>query len=380
MGADDRLSVARILHVAAVEFTATKLLAPQMAELRRIGFDVRLACKPDASGFAPALDEFAPSTVEFSRSGSPIDMMRGTTQLLRLIRRSSPDIVHLHSPATALPARVGLAIRRQGVKVVYTVHGFAQSWDDMTGRDRALDTAEKLLSRVTDTLLFQSREDLEAAQLRRYHGRLRFLGNGIEDLWFTPIVERPLRVHGEPLRVAYVGRIVREKGVLELLEAVAELEGIELTMIGSALDSDRDDVTNAAQALAKRAGGRVTFAGMLSRDAVVEALRANHCFVLPSWREGVPRSMIEAMSSGLPIIGTDIRGSRELVRPGREGWIVPARSVPALIGALTEAMSMEPSVLRGIGRAARERASTEFRESKVLERLVAAYGELGFHP
>ena len=374
---NDRNIVTRILHVATVEFTATKLLAPQMGELKRLGFDVQIACCPDGDVFSPALEPFDPARVVFSRSGSPVDMVRGTAQLLRLVAKTRPAVVHLHSPATAFPARVGLALRRHGAKVVYTVHGFAQSWDEMSPRDRLLDAAEKTLSHVTDLLLFQSGEDLEAARRRKYRGSLRYLGNGIEEDWFMPSTARSLRDPNAPLKVACTGRLVQEKGVLELLEAAATVENVEISMIGAALASDRDSVADHAASLAERCNGRVKFLGMLPRDQVRETLRAQDCFVLPSWREGVPRSMIEAMALGLAIIGTDIRGSRELVRPGVEGWIVPARSANALTGALREAAALDPAKLREFGDAARLRASTEFRESTVVDRLVAAYAELG---
>ena len=375
-----RIVVTRILHVATVEFTATKLLAPQMGELQRLGFDVQLACCPDGDTFSPALKPFEPERVVFSRSGSPIEMVRGTAQLLRLVAKTRPAVVHLHSPATAFPARVGLALRRYGAKVVYTVHGFAQSWDEMGPKDRVLDAAEKALSHVTDLLLFQSGEDLEAARHRKYRGNLRYLGNGIENDWFEPSAPRPLRDLTAPLKIACTGRLVQEKGVLELLEAAANVENVEISMIGAALASDRDSVADQAVALAERCNGRVKFLGMLPREQVRETLRAQDCFVLPSWREGVPRSMIEAMALGLAIIGTDIRGSRELVRPGVEGWIVPARSATALTGALREAVALDPAKLRGYGVAARHRASAEYRESTVVDRLVAAYAELGVRP
>ena len=100
--------MARVLHVTTVEFTATRLLLPQLRNLQERGFDVHLACRPDATTFAPELEPFCPTAVHFSRSGSATAMAKGTLDLLRLIRTLRPDVVHLHSPATALPARVGL--------------------------------------------------------------------------------------------------------------------------------------------------------------------------------------------------------------------------------------------------------------------------------
>ena len=87
--------------------------------------------------------------------------------------------------------------------------------------------------------------------------------------------------------------------------------------------------------------------------------------------------MIEAMAAGLAIIGTDIRGSRELVTDGSEGWVVAPRSADALAGALRAAVSTPDAALRAMGARARATAFASHRETTIVDRLVAAYAELG---
>ena len=148
-----------ILHVAAVEFTASRLLRPQLNFLQQQGYGVRLACAPAGDEFGSDLQAFDPIPIAFPRSLDPFAMAKASHRLLRVIRRLEPELVHFHSPAASLPGRLGLAPLRRRPKVIYTVHGFLQTWDSMTKRDRILHYAERMSSRWTDALLFVSHED-----------------------------------------------------------------------------------------------------------------------------------------------------------------------------------------------------------------------------
>jgi glycosyltransferase involved in cell wall biosynthesis len=366
----------RVLHVAAVEFTATRLLAPQLRYLRERGFDIRLACAPDGPQFTDALNEFDPSPVRFPRGGDPRATLVAVRDLRRLVHQQRPAAVHFHSPAAAFPGRVSLATRPNGVRIIYTAHGFLHQWEDLTPRDRIVERLEWLLSMRTDLLLFQSREDFDQAKARRYAGRLRYLGNGIQDEWFNGPRELG---RGAPRHIVYVGRLSRQKGVLELLAALRAVPGLRATLIGEALPTDRDDISAEARRFVRhhRMHNRVDFAGMLPQPRVRDLLADADGFVLPSWREGLPRSIIEAMAAALPVVTTDIRGCRELVTPNENGWLVRPRDTAGLEAALTDFAGMPADRLTIMGRRSFERAAAEYREARVFERLVDAYEELG---
>jgi glycosyltransferase involved in cell wall biosynthesis len=87
--------------------------------------------------------------------------------------------------------------------------------------------------------------------------------------------------------------------------------------------------------------------------------------------------MIEAMAAGRPVIGTDIRGCRELINKGQNGWLVPPRNIDALAAAITAAASLTVPQLVALGEAGKRKASTEFRESQVLDRLIRVYEACG---
>jgi len=109
------------------------------------------------------------------------------------------------------------------------------------------------------------------------------------------------------------------------------------------------------------------------RDDVPALLSAADVFVLPSYREGMPRSIIEAMASGLPVVATDIRGCREEVADGETGFLVPVRDARALAAALNRLVD-DPDLRDSMGRAGTRRAQALFDEAQVLNRQMTVLG------
>lgn len=368
-----------VLHVAAVEYTAQVLLLPQLRHLAQQGYDVRLACAPDGSQFRPQFTDFRPVPLAFPRSPRPGAISRALVSFVRAVGDMEPDVVHMHTPAVALPTRMlPRWLFPRCTRLVYTVHGFAHVWDSGRPRDRLLERLERALAPRTDALLFQSQEDLTRTRELGYRSRLVYLGNGVEDEWFeVPLPDTP----GRPLRALFVGRLIREKGLLDLFDALAGVPGMHLTVCGAQLPTDRDGVEPQLRRRAASAplAGRVRFTGFLGREQMRQQIADTDVLVLPSYREGVPRSLIEGMAAGRPAVATDVRGCRELVTEGETGWLAPAGNVPALAAALTRAAGASPEQYRRRSEAARALADARYRESAVFERLVALYQELGVH-
>jgi glycosyltransferase involved in cell wall biosynthesis len=150
---------------------------------------------------------------------------------------------------------------------------------------------------------------------------------------------------------------------------------------GAELHTDRDGVESELRERAAIAplAGRVSFTGFVGPEHVRQHVADADILVLPSYREGVPRSLIEGMAAGRPAVATDVRGCRELVTEGETGWLAPAGDAPALAAALTRAATASPEQYRRHSESARALADARYRESAVFERLVATYEELGVH-
>ncbi len=370
-----------VLHIAAVEYSVRTLLLPQLAALARAGCTVRVACAPEGPTFHADLAPYRPVALTFSRSPRPVPIARALVRLAALVRRERPAAVHLHSPAAAFPVRLlPRHLLPPGTKVLYTVHGFSHQWDKpMSARDRRLERLERMLAGRTDAILFQSAEDFAEASARGYRSRLRLIGNGVEDHWFSVPPPRPVR---DPLRLLFVGRVVREKGVLELLEALALVPGVELGVAGTEIASERTGVLAEARHDVARLGldDRVRFLGHVETARMPVVVADHHALVLPSHREGMPRSLIEGLAAGRPCIATDIRGCRELVDDGVNGYLVPRFDPKALAAAIRRLAELSDVEFVCFSAAARVGAESRNRESSVFDRVVAAYREVGILP
>jgi ribosomal protein S18 acetylase RimI-like enzyme len=183
-----------------------------------------------------------------------------------------------------------------------------------------------------------------------------------------------LGIPAEALVVGTVGRLVAEKGYLDLFAAArrvrADEPGVRLLVVGGA-DPEKSD--RVPEAVIERERDVVTFAGW--REEVPDLLSLMDVFVLASHREGLPRSAIEAAAMGKPLVLTDIRGCREVVRQGVEGMLVPPGDPGRLAGAIL-ALVRDPALREKMGAAARARAVEVFDERAVTDRLVAAYERL----
>jgi glycosyltransferase involved in cell wall biosynthesis len=369
-----------ILHLAAVEFTVTNLLSPQLRALKDAGFDVRVGYSPGPSGFDPGLASFRPLNVDFPRRIDPASTVRASRRLIAVLRKMRPAAIHLHTPAVALPLRcIPRSVFPPGMKVFYTVHGFAHLWDTGKIKDAALERVERILAHRTDMMLFQSSEDLENSQSRQYRAKLRYLGNGVGEEWFAlPPAQRP---HNR-LRVLFVGRLIKEKGIIDLLKAVIHVPAIELTVVGEQLSSDRGGVFEEVRHLVEHETlvGRVHLAGRLTQSQLRQQMLATDLVVLPSYREGVPRALIEGLAAGRPLVATATRGCRELIADGINGFLVPTGQPERLAAALRSMANMASGQFEAMGTASKERALTSHREQVVFDRLMSAYAEEGIDP
>lgn len=358
-----------VIHLAAVAFTAEKLLLPQLHFLAESGYNVRVACAPDDDGYPSSLEPFKPLDIRFPRSLRPLKILRATGNLVIQLRATRPDILHLHTPAAAIPVRLlPRFVFPSGMKIVYTVHGYAHTWSG-SRRDVALQLLERLLTPRADVVLFQSKEDLSKAQAHGFRGNLVYLGNGVEDQWFE--ISPPVR--SGPLKLLYAGRLVAEKGIPELLEAVEGCEGVELAIAGAALDSDRDGVQELVEAFAGSHAGSVRYDGMLTRDELMSQMEAADAVVLPSHREGVPRFLIEGLAAARPGIATQIRGCRELIEVGINGFLVEVGSSSEIRGAIERLRDLPTEVFKELAASARRSTQSRNRETAVFERLNLAY-------
>jgi glycosyltransferase involved in cell wall biosynthesis len=379
-----------ILQVCAVDFTARHFLLPLMRAQRAAGFDVHLACAPGDYVSGLAAEGFPVYPLPFERSFNLLAHARAYARLTRLLASRKFTVVHAHTPIAAIIARP--AARRSGVPLVlYTAHGFYFHEAMRPAVKRFHIWLERTAQRYADYLFTQSSEDLETAIREGIAPReeAMAIGNGVDlerfgaDRFAPEILAKLRRELGledadGPI-VIMIGRLVREKGYFEFLRAFAQVSkaypAARAILVGEALASDHDDSARAIrqEAAALGQGRSVIFTGL--REDVPKILALGDIFCLPSWREGMPRSILEAMASGLPVVATDIRGSREEILDGKTGIMVPVRDSRTLAQALTS-LAGDAALRRRMGEAGGRRAADYFNEARVIEKQMSCMRRL----
>jgi glycosyltransferase involved in cell wall biosynthesis len=373
----------KIGQLCAVDFTLYHFLLPLMRGLRDAGHQV-VGIASDGPLLAKVRQAgFRVETVPLARSYNPLRHARAFVELVKLLRRERFDVLHVHTPVAALVGRLAAAVGRVP-RVVYTAHGFYFHEHMAAWKYPLFVALEWLGGRFTDVLFTQSEED--AATARRL-GLCRTrvieaIGNGSDPALFHPVqTDDPERRHlrqslgagdGDVVIVA-VGRLVAEKGYPELLAAMRSVPAT-LWVVGERLASDHADPIQASVSAVEHdaaLAARVRFLGY--RGDVSALLRAADIFVLASHREGMPRSIIEAMLSGLPVVTTNIRGAREEVVGGETGFLVPVRD-PAALAAALQKLATDPVLRQRQGAAGRARAVALYDEAKVVERQLRRLG------
>jgi glycosyltransferase involved in cell wall biosynthesis/ribosomal protein S18 acetylase RimI-like enzyme len=383
------MSTLRVAHLTTTDLTLRYLLLGQLRRLAAEGHEVTgiSAPGPHAAALEAAGIRFLPWR-NATRAWDPVADGRALAELVALLRRERFDLVHTHNPKPGVLGRV--AARLAGVPlVVNTVHGLYATPEDRLGKRAAVLGLEWLAGRCSDLELYQSEEDLRWARrlgLAR-KGRSHLLGNGTDLGRFDPaqvpperavVLRRELGLPADALVVGAVGRLVAEKGYRELFAAARAVRQadprVRFLAVG-APDLEKPDAIG--QAELDRAAADVLVTGW--RDDVRDLLAVMDVFVLASWREGMPRSAIEAAGMGRPMVLTDIRGCREVARHDREALLVPPRDPDALAGAISR-LAADPALRDRLGAAARTRALERFSEEMVAERVVQHYRRLAGVP
>jgi glycosyltransferase involved in cell wall biosynthesis len=321
--------------------------------------------------------------IPFAREVAPWTDARCLRALAATLRRGRYDIAHSHNPKGTLLGPV--AARLAGVPVVaHTVHGFLFN-ESTTGVRRLLALgAERWCAMWCHQLLFQSAEDHAFALAHGFKRRdqLHLVGNGIDERRFDParypgareVTRQALGFGDDDLVVGMVGRFVREKGFAELAAMAGRVAGREprlrLLVVGIAEPEQSDAVDPKALLAAAGAADRAVV--LEQRHDMPELYLAMDLAVLPSYREGIPRALLEAAAMGVPIAATAIRGCREVIVDGETGVLFGLRDTDSFVDAVT-GLLLDPGRRRRLGAAARHHILANYTEGQTAARLVSCY-------
>ena len=346
--------------------------------LQAAGHEVLAIAPPDA--YSGRLEtelgcRYVPIRME-NKGTNPVKDAALTGRFYRLYRRERPDVV-LHY--TIKPNIYGgIAARLAGIPSVNNVSGLGTVFLVRNLVSRVALGLYRFAFRFPARVFFQNADD-----------RQLFLDNGLVAERITDLVPgsgidtrkfRPAAAFGrrQPFVFLMIARVLYEKGVAEYFEAArlvrAAVPGTRVQLLGGVDESGGVGVKRAVLD-EWLAAGHVEYLG--TSDDVAAHLAQADCVVLPSYREGTPKTLLEAAAMGKPLVTTDVPGCRETVQNGVNGLLCEVRNAPDLAAKMRQILALPDEALQVMGRASRRLAEEKFDERLVLEKYLRVVEEVG---
>jgi glycosyltransferase involved in cell wall biosynthesis len=284
----------------------------------------------------------------------------------RVTRRENCQHIHAHFGTNA--ATVSLLAEALGAPgYSFTTHG-PEEFD----APHALSLGQKVdRARFAVAISSFGRSQLSRWASFGSWARIKVVHCGIEPARFA----EPRAVPEGPLRLVAIGRFVEQKGLMVLIHALADavrdVPDIHVSLVGDGEMRADLEAAIAAHGLSEN----VTLTGWLSEAGVRDELANAHALVIPSFAEGLPMVVMEAMASGRPVLATYVAGTPELVVPEETGWMVPAGDVQALADLMVRVAAVPQARLTQMGQQARERVLERHDIDQEAEKLAGHFAE-----
>ena len=323
--------------------------------------------------------------IDFTRTLSPFKDLKALWQLIRLIKKEKPDIVHTHTPKAGLLGM--MAAKFTGVKLrMHTVAGMPLM--------EASGSTKKIL-RITEKVTYfcahkvypnsYKLQDYMKEEFPAYENKFKIIGegssNGIDTVYFSrknidDHVIASLRTdHNipiEPIVFVFVGRIVEDKGIHELVEAFLEIKEEAYLLIVGAFEDEREPVkAEIKQAISTHP--RIIHVGF--QKDIRPFLAAADIFVFPSYREGFPNVVLQAAAMELPCIVSNINGSNEIITHNENGLIVPVKNTQKLKFAMEDLLA-DSEKRKALVLKSRASILEKYDQKKVWKAILEEYNSL----
>lgn len=336
----------KVLFVATVVKThIMEFHIPYLKMFKEMGWETAVAARNDYENPADCVIPYCDSyyNVPFERNPLKPGNLKAYKELKHIIDEGEYDIIHCHTPVGAMLTRLAAKqARKRGTKVFYTAHGFhfykgapAINWI-------LYYPVEKWLSRYTDVLITINKEDFERAKTFKA-GKVCYVpGVGIDLKKFqtNPMIRNEKRrwlcheydIPSSATVLLSVGEVNKNKNHRVVIEALGQLNRKDIYYVICGRGPLLDEYKELSRQY--KIEEQVILTGY--RTDVADFYKAADVFVFPSFREGLPVAVMEAMASGLPVITTRIRGSSDLVTEGENGLLVQPKDVAGFCNAINQ--------------------------------------------
>ena len=347
------------------------------------------------SYYNSSLDKFKESGFDVIRSNylsrvfNFLDDLKFVVESYKVFKKEKPTIVNTYGPKPGLYAR--FSARLAGVPIViHTFWGFLFPDDFPWYKKLPFILLEKMGAYFCDYILSVNRDDLKVMQ--KYHFKnkndLNYLGNGTDiHQIFNPknydkekILSEKVKLGLKPqsLVIGQIGRLTESKGYNEYFAAAEKIKSrypdIEFIVVGP-IDNTKGLGIDEKAIKKLEDDGIIKYLGIKHHEEMPLIYALTDIVVLMSHREGFPRCLVEAAAMGKPIVTTDIRGCREAVEPGRNGFLVPIRDYQALTDELDKLINDSDLITR-LGKNSRLKAERDFDEENLVNTILSTYRRL----
>lgn len=372
----------KVLFVTTVSGTLRAFLLPFAEHFRSQGWVV--------DGMAQGITDCSICRNSFDRvwevnwSRNPLEFnnfIETPKRVKEIVLKEQYDIVHVHTPVAAFITRLALKkARKKGrPKIVYTAHGFHFYKGAPAYKNAVFLFLEKIAGRWTDYLIVINKEDKSAAVKHKLvsDDHLVYMpGIGVDTSFYAPKkvpdedienLRNALKLKPEDKVFLMVGEFISRKRHRDLLEAFSYIRDPHIHLVFAGVGPLMEEMKNLANK--KGIGSNVHFLGY--RNDIPILMRTSLATILPSEQEGLPRCAMESLSLGVPVIATDIRGTRELVETGG-GKLFKVGDIEGLRDAMQYIID-NPEAAQEMGRVGRKQVLEKYELSKIIEMHEALY-------
>ncbi len=378
----------KLVRITTVPVSMMVLLKGQLKFMKQNGFDVTMISNEGPEVEQLKAQENCPHiAITLTRKITPFIDLISLIKLTLLLRKIKPDIVHTHTPKAGL---IGMwAAKLAGITIrLHTIAGLP--WVESKGMIRRLLIAVEKLTAFAATNVFPNsfvqRDFLLQNKIAK--NKMKVIGNGssngIDTDYFSTnldienqakAIRKRERIDEEAFVWIFVGRIVRDKGITELVDAFLEIQQQfpedRLLLLGE--QEPHLDPLDEKYVQLLTTHHAIISCGF--QKDIRPYLAASQVLVFPSYREGFPNVPMQAGAMGCALILSDINGCNEIVNHGKDGWLVSVKNVSALTAAMMEARN-NPIKTRQFAETIKEKIVTGYAQSYLWNCMLQEYQQL----
>lgn len=301
----------------------------------------------------------------------PIKDLFGLIELFKFLKANKYDVVHTHTTKAGLIGRIAARMSSTNV-IIHTVHGFAFSENSSKCKIYFYSLIERVASFFCDRIVTVSNYHRQwAINLKiAKESKLQAIPNGIQGISLSEKISRK----SNNFNILFVGRLVIEKGILDLVSATSMLKKsgiaeVNLLLVGAG----EDELTIQEHIKSLGVENNVEFLGF--KDNISTYYENSDIFCLPSYREGLSISLLESMSTGIAIVASDVGGNKEALSYGDSGLLYEAGNIESLFKCLSS-LIVDDKLRFELGASAKKRFNSYYHEKIMTDAYLSLYENL----